>query len=107
GGPPAGEVEPLLLFLRSRHPGDLPDLRPGHLPAAEGGVDQWKLLQAPREEDELVGAREVQVLERPLGGVALRSEGATLLHLQEVEGEGALGHLALSMVEIDFFNELL
>src|SRR6185503_14079749 len=62
GGELPGRVQPNRFGALIGNPGDLPGLRPGNLPAVEGGLDRGKLLQALGEEEELVrpvGLREV------------------------------------------------
>jgi hypothetical protein len=86
----------------------------------EGGFDPGELLQAPGEEDELVRPLEIwEVFPGPLGaileGPAQRSvpsggktgEGTALLEVQQVEPEGSLGNVALALVEVNPFDELL
>jgi hypothetical protein len=86
----------------------------------ERGFDPGELLQAPGEEDELVRPLELrEVLTSPPGAIlegpaqrsvpsgGKRGEETALLQVEEVEAERTFGDVALALVEVNPFDELL
>src|SRR5207247_8895448 len=70
---------------------------------APGGTEGGKYS----EEDQLVGALAIEVHHGPVGGALAGLEEPLALHVEKVEAERPVGHLALTVVEVDLLDELL